>query len=148
MPLILQTLMGAGILLGCTLLHIVVLVGCIPVLRRLGQRYLGHPLLRTFTILSAAVMFVLLGHTLQIWTWTWLLLRMGEFEDPSTGLYFTTVTYTTLGYGDVVLDAPNRLMATFSAITGLVTFGISTAFVVGVLSRVLPEFFALDEPKD
>ena len=51
------------------------------------------------------------------------------------------MTYTTLGYGDVVLAENARIVATFCATTGLLTFGISTAFLIGVLSRVLPERF-------
>ncbi|WP_410001065.1 ion channel [Tateyamaria omphalii] len=59
--------------------------------------------------------------------------------DPSTSFYFATVTYTTLGHGDIVLSTEARIVATFCAITGLLTFGISTAFLTGVLSRILPD---------
>nr|WP_299284848.1 potassium channel family protein [uncultured Tateyamaria sp.] len=79
-----------------------------------------------------------LGTTIQIWTWAAVFLLISDLPDLPTSFYFATVTYTTLGYGDIVLDEGARIVATFGAITGLLTFGISTAFIIGVLSRVLP----------
>ncbi len=67
-----------------------------------------------------------------------MFLLISDLPDLPTSFYFATVTYTTLGYGDIVLDEGARIVATFGAITGLLTFGISTAFIIGVLSRVLP----------
>jgi hypothetical protein len=36
--------------------------------------------------------------------------------------YFSTVTYTTLGYGDVVMEGGWRLLATFEAANGIIMF--------------------------
>ena len=51
-------------------------------------------------------------------------------------LYFSMVTFTTLGYGDVLLDERWRLMAAFEAANGIIIFGLSTAVVVAVVQRV------------
>jgi voltage-gated potassium channel Kch len=53
-----------------------------------------------------------------------------------TALYFSMVTFTTLGYGDVVLDERWRLMAAFEAANGIIIFGLTTAAVVAVVQRV------------
>jgi len=60
----------------------------------------------------------------------------GALPDWNTAVYFSLVTYTTLGYGDVVLGPGLRIFAAFSAVTGLLGFGISTAFLVGAIGKV------------
>ena len=43
------------------------------------------------------------------------------------------VTFTTLGYGDIVLDENWRLLASFEAATGIIMFGWTTAIVLASL---------------
>ena len=52
--------------------------------------------------------------------------HFSSFEDA---VYFSSATYTTLGYGDIVLTGHWRLLCTFEAINGLILFGISTALL-------------------
>ena len=49
------------------------------------------------------------------------------------------VTYTTVGYGDVIVGPDYRLFAAMAAVTGLLNFGLSTAFLVGLFGRLLPD---------
>jgi hypothetical protein len=80
-----------------------------------------------------------------VWTWALVILGISDLPDLVTSFYFATVTYTTLGYGDIVLGPDARIVATFCAVTGLLTFGISTAFLIGVLSNILPRAFKDDK---
>ena len=141
MVLLIQTLIGSALLLGCTLGHILAVVASIPVLRHLGHRYQNQVMKRTFVVFSATVLILLASHSVQVWAWAALFLITGDMPDLATSLYFSTVTYTTLGYGDIVLEDQSRFVATFGAVTGLISFGITTAFLIGVLSRLLPEVF-------
>ena len=53
-------------------------------------------------------------------------------------LYFSMVTFTTLGYGDVTLDPSWRLLASFEAANGIVIFGWTTALIVAYVQRIVP----------
>lgn len=64
---------------------------------------------------------------------------MGAIDKMETALYFSTVTFITLGYGDVVIDERWRLVAAFEAVNGIIIFGLTTAAVVAAVQRV---FFA------
>ena len=90
------------------------------------------------------MLVLVFAHTVQVWIWAVSILVIAALPDLSTSFYFATVTYTTLGYGDIVLGPEARIVATFCAITGLLTFGISTAFLIGVLTRILPDVFKND----
>jgi len=51
-------------------------------------------------------------------------------------LYFSAVTYTTTGYGDLVLDEGWRLLGAVEALTGILMCGWSTGFFFAVVNRV------------
>jgi len=145
-----QILLGTFLLMVSALIHVGAIAWGIPWISKLaGLRSLDHkPRLRTIALLAFGVLIIVFAHTVQVWTWAFVLLAISELPDLVTSFYFATVTYTTLGYGDVILGPESRIVATFCAITGLLTFGISTAFLIGILSRILPVSFAdKAEPK-
>ncbi len=79
------------------------------------------------------MLFLAIGEA-SLWAAVYML--TGAFQDFEAALYFSTVTFTTLGYGDVVLDERWRLMASFEAANGIIIFGLSTAVVVATVQRV------------
>lgn len=138
-----QILLGTGLLAFSAIVHVSMIAISILLLARLSS-YLPTeqmPRLRNIFLLLLAVIVLVFAHTIQVWPWAASFHLMTELPDLSTGFYFATVTYTTLGYGDIVRGPDARIVATFCAITGLLTFGISTAFLIGVLARILPDVF-------
>lgn len=133
--------LSLAILIGvaCTCFHIAVMAWLIPRLSTLGtfcNRRL--PRLRVVVVLSTAFIVVMISHLIQIGGWTAVLSRLGVFTDLGDALYFSIVTYTTVGYGDVVAGGEWRILAALGSFTGLMTFGVSTAFFFGVVTRLLP----------
>jgi voltage-gated potassium channel Kch len=51
-------------------------------------------------------------------------------------LYFSTVTFTTLGYGDITLQERWQLLSSFEAANGIILFGVSTAFVFVAIRKL------------
>ena len=141
MGLVQQILLGTLVLGLCALIHVGMIAFSIPVFGKVSARVskTARAPLRICVFLSLAVFVLVFAHTLQIWTWALTFLEVADIPDLETGFYFATVTYTTLGYGDIVLGPEARILATFCAITDLLTFGISTAFLIGVLSKILPD---------
>jgi voltage-gated potassium channel Kch len=80
------------------------------------------------------LMFFLSFVDIVVWAGTYLL--VGAINTLETALYFSTVTFTTLGYGDVVIDEQWRLLAALEAANGIIIFGLTTAVVVAVVQRV------------
>lgn len=95
-----------------------------------------HITKRIFTIL-----FVVFGlfavHTIQIWSYAILYhFVLGAIDEFETALYFSTVSFVSLGYGDVVLPKQWRLVGAIEAANGLILLGWSTAFLVTVINRL------------
>ena len=78
--------------------------------------------------IAVFVLWLFLATILEIWAWATLYLVLGAFGSLEQALYFSTVTFTTLGYGDITLD-DWRLLSSFEAANGLLMFGWSTALV-------------------
>ncbi|HPU14616.1 MAG TPA: potassium channel family protein, partial [Polymorphobacter sp.] len=89
--------------------------------------------LRDFTRVANVMLLLMTGVILQIAIWAGLYGLLDLFDDAETALYFSGVTFTSLGYGDIVLKQPVRLLAPLEAATGLLMFGITTAVLIGAL---------------
>lgn len=89
------------------------------------------------SVLCFATLGLFLSHIAQIWIWAVVYMLLGEFDDLETALYFSTATFTTLGFGDILASVEWRLMASCEAAAGMLLFGLSTAFLFEVLSEVL-----------
>jgi voltage-gated potassium channel len=74
-------------------------------------------------------------HFLEAAVWAEFYLMQHSFADRETAYYFSLKSYTTVGYGDVVISHPWRLMGTLEAIGGVLLFGWSTAILVGFITR-------------
>jgi hypothetical protein len=80
--------------------------------------------------------WIIVVHLAEIGAWAWLYEWQGAMPDLASALYFSAVTYTTTGYGDIVLPAEWRLIGGIEALTGILMCGWSTGFFFAVLSRM------------
>lgn len=86
-------------------------------------------------ILAAAFgLFVL--HAIEIWAYAALYAVAGALRTFEEALYFSTSTYATIGYGDVVLAPGWRVLGAIEGANGVILLGWSTAFFVAVVSRI------------
>ena len=78
----------------------------------------------TWRLIRVASWTVLL-HLLQIATWAFYYAWKGALPDLRSAFYFSAVTYTTTGYGDLVLPEEWRLVGGVEALTGILMCGLS-----------------------
>ena len=83
--------------------------------------------------------WIIICHVIEIAFWALLYLFDPQIPTLETALYFSAVTYTTTGYGDVVPSPQWRMVAGIEALTGILMCGWSAAFFVAVLTRVYGE---------
>jgi SNF family Na+-dependent transporter len=83
-------------------------------------------------ILIAA--WIILLHLVEITAWAAFYLWKDAIGDVQRALYFSAVTYTTTGYGDVVLPQEWQLVGGVEALTGILMCGWSTGFFFAVVS--------------
>jgi len=88
------------------------------------------------TLLVRVVSVLLLLHLAETGVWAATYCLLGLLSDFETALYFSITSYTTVGYGDVVLPAPWRLLGPFEGAVGILMFGWSTGVMATVISRL------------
>ncbi|MGC1494494.1 MAG: ion channel [Sulfitobacter sp.] len=121
-------------------LHLALIVLSLPWLTKIAESMKDQLHVRRASILvSLAFALIVFGHTLQVWIWAGAFLWHGALQDVDTAVYFALTSYTTLGYGDIILDKPMRIFGAFASVCGMLTFGVSTAYLVGMITRVLPK---------
>lgn len=98
---------------------------------------------RTWLLIRLAACFVTL-HCVEISIWAHFYWFRKCLPDYESSLYFALVTYTTLGYGDLVLAPGSRILAGVEALTGILMCGWSTGFFFAVVSRI----YALQPPRE
>lgn len=87
-------------------------------------------------ILVTAVLGVFSAHIIQIWIWAVFYYVIDVLPDFEECLYFSTGTFTTVGFGDIVLEKDWRLVSSFQSANGFILFGWSTAFIFEIMSRL------------
>ena len=94
------------------------------------------------SLISALVLLMFLAAVLEVTIWAAVYLGVGAISALEQALYFSMVTFTTLGYGDVVLKEGWRILASFEGANGIIMFGWTTALIFAVvhhLARYLGE---------
>src|SRR4051812_25192735 len=118
----------------CVAIHACGLAWALRMVRRAAQPTVQLlPSLRLF--IRMAIWIVLL-HLVEILAWAGLYTLNRALPDFQTAVYFSAVTYTTTGYGDVVLPAGWRLGGGVEALTGILMCGWSTGFFFAVVNRL------------
>jgi hypothetical protein len=83
--------------------------------------------------------WIVLLHLVEIGAWAALYAMSGAMPDLQSAAYFSAVTYTTTGYGDLLLPRGWQLVGAVEALTGILMCGWSTGFFFAVVSRLLQE---------
>jgi hypothetical protein len=139
---------GLLTMLVCLVLQAMASVVAARYFARSARRPPGpNPWRSIFVQLSTLMVVLMVGNILQIAIWALLYRLIGAFEHFETAVYFSGVTFTSLGYGDVVLDGRKRLLAPLEAANGLMMFGISTALFIAAIQRAAAKRTA-DHPPD
>ena len=119
------------------LVHLIGLAVLLAILRR--HRHVSQVLIASFVngvaiLLAAFGLFAL--HAVEIWLWAALYLLLKAFPNLEQALYFSTSTYVTIGYGDVVLPVGSRILGVIEGANGIILIGWSTAFFFSIVDRL------------
>jgi len=131
-------LLLATIMVAATVgVHFFGLMGLLWFLRRRGKRFRTHESVFGQAALVLVMVFgVFALHTIEIWLYAAVFRLVGASPDFETALYFSTVTFSSLGYGDVVLLRDWRMFGAIEAANGVILFAWSTAFLLSIMARL------------
>lgn len=92
---------------------------------------------RRLLMILAMALLTALALWVEILLWALLYQGLGLFPGMEASLYFSGITFTTVGYGDMTLPACWRLLSVAEAVNGVLMAGWSTAQLVYVVQRII-----------
>jgi voltage-gated potassium channel Kch len=93
--------------------------------------------LRSALLLIALFSGIMFLHITEASIWAVFYYSQELFKDFESALYFSLTSYTTIGYGDVLLPEKWRLLGATEGMSGVLLCGVSTAFIFAVISAML-----------
>jgi hypothetical protein len=88
---------------------------------------------RLAVLLCAVAIWILGIVSFGVWLWALTFYGLGLFEGLEPAVYFALVSFTTLGYGDVLLPMDWRLLGGMAAANGFIMFGVLIASLTEAL---------------
>jgi hypothetical protein len=134
----LPLLVGAGVLLASVLSYAMAMALIVYlVVRLIRTGYTGLGFWNNVAVMMILTLVIVAAHLIPIVLWALALLAVGESWSFEKAVYYSAENYTALGYGDIVLSDQWRLLGPLEAINGLLLFGLSTAVMFAVMSRLI-----------
>lgn len=126
-----------GIVAVCLVIHITGMVTLAEwMLRRRAMLGKQPSLARSILMLINAFAFIIVLHLVETAIWAAFYQWQKLFPDYETSLYFSLGSYTTIGYGDVVLPQRWRLLGGIEGVSGVLLCGLSGAFIFVIVSAL------------
>lgn len=94
---------------------------------------------KTGKALILTAFFLLLINFLQAFLWAMMYFfipQITDFETFEKALYFSLVTFTTLGYGDMTIGTSHRILSGIEAINGILLIGWSTTLMFSMMNQI------------
>ncbi len=131
-----QLSIGAALIVTTVVVHSV----CLEFILKVFLSVRSEIEVRWRTVAFALVILaVFVAHVIEISIWAlfyYFKSPINEIPTMEAALYFSTSSFTTVGFGDLVLSEDWRLLSSFEAINGMILFGWSTAFIFEVFRHV------------
>jgi voltage-gated potassium channel len=132
-----EILLAAVIVAVCLLLHVSGLLVMAEWLlqhreyfERKGTR------IRSAILLMTLFSGIVILHVTETGIWAVFYYTQELFQNFETSLYFSLTSYTTIGYGDVLLPQKWRLLGAIEGVSGVLLCGVSTAFIFAVMNAM------------
>ena len=118
----------------------------------IGLGFINVKLIRVLTVAKESRYFVyvfalIMGitailatvlHGIEAGIWAAAYRALGALPDNKSALLYSLSAITTYGHSEIFLAAHWRLMGALEALNGLILFGLTTAFMYGMIQRVWP----------
>lgn len=131
-----MSLFAWALVAACVVIHAMGLTAAFEWIKHREARLDGG-FWRATVFLKRVAGWAILLHLLRIVVWAAFYVGTGALADFSSAIYFSAITYTTTGYGDILLPENARIFSGIEAITGIMMCGLTTGMIFAVFSRIL-----------
>jgi hypothetical protein len=133
-------LVGLPMMLLCLMVQVATAFSAVRhYARRSGRSGPGTWLPAGIVPLMIAMVIMMFGNFLQIVLWGALFVFLGEFSSFYEAVYHSAVNYASLGYGDVVMSAPWKMLGPLEALNGVLMLGMTGAALMAMVQQIIKD---------
>jgi len=134
--MVLEIVTATGVLLATIVIHGVAVMLLFGIGRKPFARAQQLSLPAQLGVSCFFVVGFVVAHIIEIVLWAAAYRLAGELRSFEEAVYFSAVTFATIGYGDVTLSSEWRLASAIEGVNGILLFGWTTAFLFKVSELV------------
>ena len=139
-PLLAQFAVSTVMLVLCVAIHGLGLFSLARLLRTessLERLQRVNPLSPRGALFTLTIVLAIISlHGIEIWIFAVTYLVTGAIKTLEASIYFSTISYSTVGYNDTHILTEWRLLGAFESILGMILLGWSTSFFFRMLGRI------------
>jgi len=132
-----QLLLGVLLIAITVAIHGAVMGWLLWQLERGGKR--PFTLWHAYAVLTKVAIWSVLAHLVEIAVWALVFYWAEVQRSIDLSIYFSAVTYATIGYGDVVPPESWRVLASMEGLVGILMCAWSGGFIFALVSRLHQE---------
>lgn len=134
-------IIGSALLVTNLMLQLLVIIIVLRYLiRRLDRSNETPSAITGFVTLSVVTLTLFAGYLMQAGVWAALFLFVGEqFDSYQVAYYHSLVNFTSLGYGDIVMDPNWRLLGALEAANGVLMFGVGASALLATMNNMFKQ---------
>ena len=106
-------------------------------IRQSANEQVKHGSLYGLRQLLVVMLVMMLGTVLQVFLWGLLFVALGEFDELYEAMYHSAVNFASLGYGDIVMSKPWKLLGPVEALCGVLMLGMTAAALMAILQQLI-----------
>ena len=89
-------------------------------------------------IMAAATVMVTVLHAIEGTVWAVAYLGLGALPDIRSAMLYSLSAITSYGHARIFLDPHWQMMGALEALNGMILFGLTTAFLFGLIQKIWP----------
>ena len=129
---------GVPVMLLCLIVQVVVVFWCVRYCTRQSGDDPGRAgWLKVIEPLAVSMLAMMIANVVQITLWGCLFVWLGEFAELYQAIYHSAVNFTSLGYGDVVMNQEWKLLGPLEAANGMLMLAMSAAALTAILQHII-----------
>ncbi len=136
--MLINLFVGTLVISLTVIVHTLGLVVVANIMNAIAERRPIHGYRRKVAAMIAVMYALFAIHTVEIWIWAAVYFHLDAITLFEDALYFSAITFSTLGYGDSLIEDQWQLLAGLEGISGFLLIGWSTAYLVSASTRLGP----------
>ncbi|HUN61909.1 MAG TPA: hypothetical protein VMU53_07960 [Candidatus Sulfotelmatobacter sp.] len=129
---------GADWLWGVPLILVTVMiqVHALSFLKRQADQRMSYIYKHHTLSVGSVTLSITILHAFEAVLWAGTFLFLGAVPDPRTAMLYSLNALTAFGHTDVNLEKQWQLMGALESLNGWILFGLSTAYIFGLIQRI------------